>query len=268
MTKKEKEAGTLLSKYEYSEEMVPIEKILVDIVETDDGFDKSLKNLGHASNVTLNKVALLEPGKEYRVIDGRKTINSLMKSDVKEVKARVYQNMPVEMEKYVLLVKNFQNSASPIVEAEAFQELITKHKKTQQEISHITGITPSVISQRLSLLSLPKNVIEQLRRNEITYSVAKKISSMPKDVQNKIAKEENITGDVVEKFHRDFLNSQLSFKDLDLPKKPEGKEASIKTYHVDCAGKASDMTRKELMSDIDEMLAGLKKKESMVITRK
>jgi hypothetical protein len=36
---------------------------------------------------------------------------------------------------------------------------------------------------------------------------------------------------------------------------------------VDCAGKAYDMTRKELMSGIDEMLAGLKKKESLVITR-
>ena len=58
--KKEKKTGTMLDQYPYTEEMILIEKILVDDVETSDGFDKSLKNLGHVSNVKLNKMKLLE----------------------------------------------------------------------------------------------------------------------------------------------------------------------------------------------------------------
>lgn len=267
MPKIKSKPKAMLDAYEYSEEMVPIAEILVDEVETSDGFDNSLKNLGHTTDVVLNKIPLLDKGKNYRVIDGRKTINSLSRNGVAEVKARVYKNLPVEMEKYIIVVRNLQHSASPIVEAEAFKELIDKHKKSQKEIAEITGVTPSVISQRLSMLTLPKSIIEQLRRNAITYSVAKKISSLPKDVQNRIAKEEDITGEIVERYHREHLNSQISFDDVDLPKKPKS-EATIRNYNVKCGKKEKDMTRKELMSEIDEMLAGLAKGEELIITRK
>jgi predicted transcriptional regulator len=209
---------------------------------------------------------MLVEGNKYRVIDVRKTINALIGKYGKKVHARTYKNLTVDLEKYVLVVRNLQRSHSPIIEAEACQELI-KQGKTQKEISEITGIIPSVISQRLSLLErLPKSIQEQLRRQEIVPSVAQKIASLPKDVKNKIAKEEKITGELVEQYHREYLNSQVSFDDIDLPKEVKG-TAVIRNYSVKYGDAEKDMTRKELFSFMEDNLPGLSGKEEIVIKR-
>ena len=261
-----KEIKTLLEGYEYKTEEVPLSKILVDTVATSEGMEKSLTVLGHASDVVLNKLPILDQGKEYSVIDGRKVINTLLKAKKKTVKARIYWNLPVDVAMYILLVKNLQRSPSPIVEAEAIQELMQNHNKTQKEIAATTGINPSVISQRLSLLRLPKPIIEQLRKRQITESVARRIVTLPQDVQNKIVKEEKITGEVVERYHRKFLNEQLAFDDMDLPDKVRG-TATVRNYQVTCGDMDKKMTRKELVSYLDTALAGLTKESELIIKR-
>lgn len=261
-----KKIKALLEEYEYKIEEVPLSKILVDKVVTSEGMEKSLTVLGHASEVVLNKLPILDQGKEYSVIDGRKVINTLLRAKKTTVKARVYWNLPMDVCMYILLVKNLQRSPSPIVEAEAIRELMRNHSKTQKEIAAVTGINPSVISQRLSLLKLPKPIIDQLRRREITESVARKIVTLPRDVQNKIVQEEKITGEVVEKYHREFLDAQLSFDDMDLPKKVRG-TATVRNYRVVCGDTDKKMTRRELVSYLDKALAGLDKDGELVIKR-
>ena len=261
-----KETKTLLDGYAFETKDVLLDEILVDKVKTKDGLGASLTRLGHTTDVVLNEVAMLVEGKKYRVIDGRKTINALIEKKKKKVHARVFNNLPVDLEKYVLIVRNFQRSHSPIVEAEAFQELI-KQGKTQKEISEITGVNPSVISQRLSLLErLPKSIREQLRRQEIVPSVAQKIASLPKDVKNKIAKEEKITGELVERYHREHLNSQVSFDDMDLPKEVKG-TAIIRNYNVKYGDTEKDMTRNELFSFMEDSLPKLSGKDEIIIRR-
>ena len=245
----------LLKNYKPKRKTVDIKKILVDKVKVSDGFKSSFTELGHASEVLLNHAPNLVEGKEYRVIDGRKTINALM--DANE-----------ELEDYVLLVRNLQRQHSPVVEAEAFQKRI-KAGKSQKEISEITGINPSVISQRLALLKLPKRFLDELRANEITYSVAKRVASLPKDVQNELLKTEGkITGDIVEDARRKYVLSQLSFDDIELPKKPRDKQASIKKYSVKYGDDEElPMTRNEVVSFIEDALPKLDSKKEIVIKR-
>ena len=258
----------LLKNYKPKRKTVDIKKILVDKVKVSDGFKSSFTELGHASEVLLNHAPNLVEGKEYRVIDGRKTINALMDANVKTVDADVYENLSEELEDYVLLVRNLQRQHSPVVEAEAFQKRI-KAGKSQKEISEITGINPSVISQRLALLKLPKRFLDELRANEITYSVAKRVASLPKDVQNELLKTEGkITGDIVEDARRKYVLSQLSFDDIELPKKPRDKQASIKKYSVKYGDDEElPMTRNEVVSFIEDALPKLDSKKEIVIKR-
>jgi len=262
---KKKEA--LLKNHKPKRLTVDIKKILVDRVKVSDGFISSFTELGHASEVLLNHAPNLVEGKEYRVIDGRKTINALMNADIKKVDADVYENLPEELEDYVLLVRNLQRQHSPVVEAEVFRKRI-KAGKSQKEISEITGINPSIISQRLALLKLPRRFLDELRANEITYSVAKRIASLPKDVQSNLVKTDGkITGDVVEEAHRKYVLSQLSFDDIDLPKKPRKKQASIKKYSVLYDEKEVPMTRREVLLLIEDTLPKLGSKKEIVIRR-
>jgi len=178
--------------------------------------------LGTISEVKLNKTATLKEGKEYLVIDGRKTINDLVANGKETVQARVYKNLPTKISKCVLLVSNYHRSSSPIVEAEAIEDLI-KSGETYKSISAITGISPAQLQQKVSLLKrLPKEIADKLRSREIPESTAKKIASLPKDVQSKLVKEEKITGDVVERYHKEYLNKQFSMDEMEFPKKVKG----------------------------------------------
>jgi len=138
------------------------------------------------------------------------------------VQARVYKNLPTKISKCVLLVSNYHRSSSPIVEAEAIEDLI-KSGETYKSISAITGISPAQLQQKVSLLKrLPKEIADKLRSREIPESTAKKIASLPKDVQSKLVKEEKITGDVVERYHKEYLNKQFSMDEMEFPKKVKG----------------------------------------------
>jgi ParB/RepB/Spo0J family partition protein len=257
----------LLKNYKPKRMTVDIKKILVDRVKVSEGFKSSFTELGHASEILLNHAPNLVEGKEYRVIDGRKTVNALMDAGIKKVDADVYDNLPEELEDYVLLVRNLQRQHSPVVEAEAFQKRI-KAGKSQKEISEITGINPSIISQRLALLKLPRRFLDELRANEITYSVAKRITSLPKDVQNNLVKTDGkITGEIVEEAHRKYVLSQLSFDDIELPKKPRDKQASIKKYSIKYDKEERPVTRRELLSVMEDILPKLDDKKEIIIKR-
>ena len=264
MTKKE--VKPLLENYSFEMIDVPISEILVDEVKTKEGRRKSHSKLGTITDVVLNKMEMIEKGKNYRVIDGRKNINDLMSEGKETVRAKVYINLPSNIDRYVLLVSNFHRSASPIIEAEAIEELM-KLGETLQQISDTTGISVQRLQTRRSLLKkLPKEIAEMLRRAEIPESTAKKIASLPKDVQQKLVKEDKITGDVVEKYHREYLDKQLSFDDMDLPKKIKG-AAIVRNYRVEHGDVKKDMTRKELFSFMEDTLPGLSKKEKITIKR-
>lgn len=261
-----KETKPMLENYSFETMDVPISEILVDTVKTKEGRRRSHSILGTVTDVILNKVPLVEKGKKYRVIDGRKNINDLMAVGKKTVRAKVYKNLPVNIGGYILLVSNFQRSASPIVEAEAIEELM-KLGETITQISEMTGISVSRLQQRQSLLKkLPKEIAEMLRRAEIPESTARKIMSLPKGVQQKLIKEEKITGEIVERYRKEYLNSQISFDGMDLPKDVKG-TAVIRNYHVKCGGTEKDMTRNELFSFMEDSLPRLSGKEEIIIRR-
>ena len=265
MARKQKEP--LLAKYKYEVKEVFLSEILVDVVKTKEGRQKSHSRLGTVNDVILNQTSMLKEGKNYRVIEGRKRINNLLAEKKETVMAKVYKNLPTEIDRCVLLVSNFQRSASPVTEAEAIEELL-KLGKTVKEISEITGISEGRLRQRTTLLKkLPKEIADLLRRAEIPESTAKKIASLPRNVQNKILKEEKITGDVVKKHHREYLDKQLSFDDMDLPKKVKG-EAKAYSFVVIIAGKEKQMNRKELFTYLEETLPATKIDEEIVIKRK
>lgn len=257
---------SLLSKYPFEYKKVKTSEIIVDFVKPEAGLKGSRKRLGETNDIILNELPNLETGKKYHVIDGRKRVNDSLQEKREEIDAKVYKNLPVSIVHRILLVQNLQHSFSPVVEAEAIQAEVKKGVSLK-ELSEDTGLSKSVLGQRLALLKLPKDILEKLRRNEIKYSTAKRIVKLPLDVQNKIAKEEGkITGDVVETFHRDFLNEQVSLDDMDAPKKPKD-AAKVKSYRITCGESKKDCTRKELLSLLEDMIPGLSMKDEIVIKR-
>ena len=105
-------------------------------------------------------------------IAGKTTIPAIVK--------RVSEQQAAEM----TLVENLQRQDLDCLEqAAAFANLSTKFDLTQEEIGKRVGVSREQVSNYLRLLNLPPEVMEALRRKELTYSHARLLLSLDDDEQ-------------------------------------------------------------------------------------
>ena len=105
-------------------------------------------------------------------IAGKTTIPAFVK--------RVSEQQAAEM----TLVENLQRQDLDCLEqAAAFANLSTKFDLTQEEIGKRVGVSREQVSNYLRLLNLPPEVMEALRRKELTYSHARLLLSLDDDEQ-------------------------------------------------------------------------------------
>jgi len=72
------------------------------------------------------------------------------------------------------LIENIQREdLNPIEEAEAYRALVEEHNMTQEEISKQVSKSRSAIANALRLLELPVDVIEMVRKNELSAGHAR-----------------------------------------------------------------------------------------------
>lgn len=96
-----------------------------------------------------------------------------------------------EIEKHILsLIENLQREdLSPLEEAQAYRELISKFSFTQEKLSSHLGMSRSEIANKLRLLNLPAKIKEKLEKKEISEGHARAILSLPPQKQEKVLNE-------------------------------------------------------------------------------
>ena len=72
------------------------------------------------------------------------------------------------------LIENIQReNLNPVEEAKSYNSLLKEHKYNQEELSKMLGKSRSHISNCLRLLTLPKEVIELIEKNNLSQGHAK-----------------------------------------------------------------------------------------------
>ncbi|AXH00945.1 hypothetical protein DVJ83_17730 (plasmid) [Deinococcus wulumuqiensis] len=120
-------------------------------------------------------VILEDLGGTYRIRDGNRRIAAARALGWNDIHALVYP--PLDAAQWALVIAGLHNRASnPIEEARLFREL--GKTLTEEGISANTGHPVQVIRARLSLLSLPDDVLECVGSKTLALSIAERAAKL------------------------------------------------------------------------------------------
>lgn len=97
------------------------------------------------------------------LVAGERRFRAAKMAGLTKIPAILTKDNPEE----IAIIENLQRQdLSPIEEAEAFGQMITKHGYTQDKLALVVGKAKSTISELLSLNRLPEEIKEEVRRAE------------------------------------------------------------------------------------------------------
>lgn len=135
----------------------------------------------------LQPILLIEkPGGGYIVGAGRNRIVNAHAAGLTTIRAITFPAGYVTAES-LTLVENEHRSPNPIGEALAIQDLIHQ-QASPAEIAELMGIDPDAIHARLHLLNLIPALLEALKENRLSATIAARLASLSSEVQEACAR--------------------------------------------------------------------------------
>ena len=123
-------------------------------------------------NGLLQPILVARFGKEYYIIAGHRRVEAHKLLGKENIKARIIRNVDDKTLASISLIENLQREDLDIIEtAIAIKRYKEEFNKTLDEIGKELGKTKSWISRILSVLSLPQEIIDDIKNNKSTSDV-------------------------------------------------------------------------------------------------
>ncbi len=170
-------------------------------------------------NGIIQPVILKKTENGFRIIAGERRWRAAMSLNMSEVPAIVMDDVDEEREKEISIIENLQReNLSPIEEAAAFKEFLDSTDNKQEDLAGILGKSRSYISNTMRLLTLPEEVIEDLKNFRLSAGHARAVLSLKdRSLQTEFSKRiqrENLTVRDSEMLARK-LNESPEYRDKD-----------------------------------------------------
>ncbi len=127
---------------------------------------------------------------KYEIIAGERRFLAAKMAGLNSIPA-IVRNISDRESAEIALIENLQRKdLNPIEEAFAYKNLIEKFNYTQEEVAKNISKDRATVSNTLRLLNLPKEIIDMLKKGEITAGHARAILSLKdEDLQKSLASE-------------------------------------------------------------------------------
>ena len=123
-------------------------------------------------NGLLQPILVARFGKEYYIIAGHRRVEAHKLLGKENIKARIIRKVDDKTLASISLIENLQREDLDIIEtAIAIKRYKEEFNKTLDEIGKELGKTKSWISRMLSVLSLPQEIIDDVKNNKSTSDV-------------------------------------------------------------------------------------------------
>lgn len=175
----------------------------------------------------IDKKTATGASSEYQIIAGERRWRASKLAGLKQMPVII--KSPSNREKLeIALIENVQRrNLNPIDKAEAFEQLRKEFNLLEKEIAQVAGVSREVVANSLRILTLPKDIIEALKKEKISEGHAKALlavrdESLQKQIFNEILENNYSVRDVekatkagkVHKRSRDSEASNISSKDF------------------------------------------------------
>ena len=148
--------------------------------------EKSLKELAESirEKGIIQPITVRTRDKGYELIAGERRLRAAKLAGLTEVPAHVLEiEDDVEMMEMALIENIQRENLNVVEEAEAYAVLNSNYKLSHTAIAKAVGKSRANISNMLRLLKLPAEVIESLRKNEISAGHARALLGLKKTSQ-------------------------------------------------------------------------------------
>ena len=148
--------------------------------------EKSLKELAESirEKGIIQPITVRTRDKDYELIAGERRLRAAKLAGLTEVPAHVLEiEDDVEMMEMALIENIQRENLNVVEEAEAYAMLNNNYKLSHTAIAKAVGKSRASISNTLRLLKLPAEVIESLRKNEISAGHARALLGLEKTSQ-------------------------------------------------------------------------------------
>lgn len=147
----------------------------------------------------LSKFELLQPvvvrfdsaSKRYKLLIGRRRYLALSNTGEKEIPAVISDLEGPEAEAASLFENLVRKDLSPVEKATMVKKLVDSTKSGISGISKKYGLPKSTISEWISILTLSKELRDNIENGQITSYEAIQIARKPKSIQEELAKTRN-----------------------------------------------------------------------------
>lgn len=134
---------------------------------------QSIKNQG-----ILQPLLVVKKESDYFLVAGERRLRAAKKAGLKTVPVIIISLSEEEIFEAALVENLQRENLNPIETALSFKTLLRIKNLTHLELSEQIGVSRSVITNALRLLTLPQNIQEALEKNDITYSHARELLSI------------------------------------------------------------------------------------------
>lgn len=130
------------------------------------------------SHGIVQPILLKKQGERYKIVAGERRFRAAKIAGLSEVPALVKDLSEREINE-IALIENLQRvDLNPIEEATAIRELMRDYSLTQEEIASRLGKSRPAIANALRLLNLPDDVIEMVKRGELSQGHARALCGL------------------------------------------------------------------------------------------
>ncbi len=162
-------------------QLIPIEEIRSNPYQPRIHFDKdALEELAESIRLhgVFEPIIVKKSIKGYELVAGERRTKAAKIAGLDRIPAIVKEFNDQEMMEIALLENIQRENLSPIEEAKAYKNFMTKMNMTQEELGARFGKSRSYITNILGLLNLPKSVQEDVMENKISMSHARVLSKI------------------------------------------------------------------------------------------
>jgi len=160
---------------------IKIQDIIPNRDQPRKNFDESgISDLARSikENGLIQPVVVRKNGDKYELIVGERRYKAVKKAGLTEIPAFVKdysENKLIEL----ALIENIQREdLNAIEEALAYKSILERDMITQEELSKRVGKSRSYIANMISILDLPKNILDHVSRGTISVGQAKALLSL------------------------------------------------------------------------------------------
>lgn len=167
--------------------------------------EESLKELA----ASIKEQGVIQPlivtaaaGNRYELITGERRLRAAKLAGIAEVPVIIKNVGPEEMLEFSIIENIQREDLNPIEEAQAYKELISQFKYSQDEVADKLGRSRTAVANSLRLLNLPKLIQDDVSSGRLSAGHARALLSV-RNLQEQLRLREEV------------LNSALTVRDIE-----------------------------------------------------